>query len=74
MGSRPSDWTTKNSPQVINNDEVMFPNLQLLPLVTVENDDEVSKLVKAVCARIAQVELSVRAVPAAISALQKVCT
>lgn len=52
----------------------MFPNLQLLPLVTVENDDEVSKLVKAVCARIAQVELSVRAVPAAISALQKVCT
>ncbi len=42
--------------------------------MTVENDDEVGKLVKRVCSTVAHAELSREAVPEAISALQKVNT
>jgi hypothetical protein len=50
----------------------LSPSLQLLPLVTVENDDEIGRLVKVVCSRVAHTELSPEAVPQAIAALEEV--
>ena len=46
--------------------------LQLLPLVTVENEDETGLLVKRVCATVAHAELSPQAVPEALAALEQV--
>lgn len=45
---------------------------QLLPLVTVENDDEVGRLVKITCSRFAHTELSPESIPLAFAALEKV--
>ena len=37
-----------------------------------ENDDEIGKLVKGLCACVAHTEISVEAIPKALSALEKV--
>lgn len=43
-----------------------------MPLVTVENDDNVTILVKNLCARVAHTSLTDDIIPIAISALEKV--
>jgi len=51
-----------------------FVPSQLLPLVTVENDDSVAVLVKNTCAIVAHTSFTNDVIPVAISALEKVHT